>query len=154
MSLVCIYFEMIFMIYLWIKALHIIAMVAWFAGLFYLPRLFVYHAQTHDSLSQERFNVMQHKLLHVIMIPAAVITLLSGLMMLYLAPIWLKQPWMHVKLFAVLCLVVFHIMCYQHHLRFLRNQNTKTHYYFRFFNEVPTLFLILIVIMVVVKPFS
>lgn len=140
------------MIYLWVKSLHIISMVAWFAGLFYLPRLFVYHAQTDDKVSMDRFNIMQHKLLTVIMLPASIVTVLTGLCMIYLVPLWLKMPWMHIKLTSVGCLLIYHCLCYIHHKKFVAMQNKKSHVYFRMFNEIPTVFLLIIVIMVVVKP--
>jgi len=141
------------MLYLLLKALHIIAMVCWFAGLFYLPRLFVYHAQTHDLSSYERFCVMERKLYRYIMTPAMLITLGLGLWMLYLLPSWLKQGWMHLKLTLVFILFIYHFVCGIHVKRFARNKNYTTHVYFRFFNEFPTLILIVVVIMVVVKPF-
>ncbi|WP_054890593.1 CopD family protein, partial [Pseudomonas sp. NBRC 111129] len=92
------------MLYLWIKALHIVSVVCWFAGLFYLPRLFVYHAQSQDSISQERFVTMERKLYRGIMNPAMVATYVFGAWMLYLNPGWLSQGWLHAKLTLVILL--------------------------------------------------
>ena len=90
---------------LWLKAFHIIAMVAWFAGLFYMPRLFVYHAESNDKLSHERFNIMQKRLYYAIMWPAAIVTTLLGLAMIGLNPgYYLKSGWMHAKLSLVMLL--------------------------------------------------
>ena len=97
--------------YLWIKAFHIMAIITWFAGLFYLPRLFVYHAQSEDSISRERFKVMERKLYRGIMNPSMLVALALGIWLLYLQPVWLSQGWMHAKLTLVVLLVGYHHMC-------------------------------------------
>lgn len=134
-----------------LKALHIIFMVTWFAALFYLPRLFVYHAQSSDQLSLERFCVMERKLFWGIMTPGAVLTCVLGL---WLA-LWegvLMQGWMHAKLTLVLLLVVYHIWCYALLRAFKAGRNRHTHVWYRWFNEAPTLLLFAIVFLVVLKP--
>ncbi|SDJ21101.1 putative membrane protein [Pseudomonas delhiensis] len=141
------------MLYLWIKALHIVAVVCWFAGLFYLPRLFVYHAMSEDAASRERFQVMERKLYRGIMGPSMVLTILLGAWMLYLTPGWLSQGWLHAKLTLVVLLIGYHHACGAMLKRFARGENRHSHVFFRWFNEVPVLFLLAIVILVVVKPF-
>lgn len=136
---------------LWVKALHIVFMVTWFAGLFYLPRLFVYHAQAGDRPSIERFKVMERKLYWGIMTPGAVLTIGFGTWL------WLgwgfSGAWLHAKLALVVVLVVYHLWCGRL-LRALRDErNTHGHVWFRWFNEAPVLLLLAIVILVVVKPF-
>lgn len=136
---------------LWVKAFHIVFMVAWFAGLFYLPRLFVYHAQATDAVSLERFKVMERKLYRGIMTPCMGITLLLGLWL------WLgfgvTGGWLHAKLVFVVLLVGHHH--YLGHLVkvFARDGNTKSHVFYRWINEIPLVYLVAIVILVVVKPF-
>ncbi|WP_277052513.1 protoporphyrinogen oxidase HemJ [Zestomonas thermotolerans] len=141
------------MLYLWIKALHIIAVVCWFAGLFYLPRLFVYHAMSQDTLSRERFCTMERKLYRGIMLPSMIATLVFGLWLLHLNPAWLKMGWLHAKLLLVLLLIGYHHVCGAQLKRFARDENPRSHVFYRWFNEVPVLFLLAIVILVVVKPF-
>lgn len=141
------------MAYLWFKAFHIIAMVAWFAGLFYLPRLFVYHADSQDEVSIKRFKVMQWRLYYAIMWPAAVVTTTIGLWMLKLNPGYLKVGWMHAKLGLVALLWGYHLLCGYYLKRFASDDNTYSSKFYRLFNEVPTVFLITIVILVTVKPF-
>ncbi|WP_271410413.1 protoporphyrinogen oxidase HemJ [Pseudomonas sp. Q1-7] len=141
------------MLYLWLKALHIIAVICWFAGLFYLPRLFVYHAMAEDESSRERFKVMERKLYRGIMGPSMVATLVFGLWMLYLNPAWLSQGWLHAKLTLVVLLIGYHHACGGLLKRFARGENRRGHVFYRWFNEVPVLFLIAIVILVVIKPF-
>lgn len=140
-------------VYLWIKAFHIIAMVTWFAALFYLPRLFVYHAQSNDSISQERFKIMELKLYRGIMTPSMVITLALGFWMLWLQPAWLSQGWLHAKLTLVAALVAYHFVCRSLMKRFAQDANTRSHVFYRWFNEAPVLVLLGVVILVVVKPF-
>ncbi|WP_253391680.1 protoporphyrinogen oxidase HemJ [Pseudomonas citronellolis] len=139
--------------YLWIKALHIVAVVCWFAGLFYLPRLFVYHAMSEDAASRERFQVMERKLYRGIMGPSMILTILLGAWMLYLTPGWLSQGWLHAKLTLVVLLIGYHHACGAMLKRFARGENRRSHVFFRWFNEVPVLFLLAIVILVAVKPF-
>lgn len=141
------------MLYLWVKALHIIALVCWFAGLFYLPRLFVYHAMAEDQPSCERFCVMERKLYRGIMNPSMIATLLLGGWLLYLNPAWLQMGWLHAKLTLVVLLVAYHHVCGAQLKRFARGDNPRGHVFYRWFNEVPVLFLLAIVILVVVKPF-
>lgn len=141
------------MLYLWIKSFHIISIVTWFAALFYLPRLFVYHAMSEDQIGIDRFKIMERKLYRGIMTPSAVAAVSLGLILLWLNPGLLKQGWMHVKLTLVLALVIYHIWC-GHLLKVFRtDQNRRSHIWFRWFNEAPVLALIAIVVLVVVKPF-
>ncbi|UVL61180.1 protoporphyrinogen oxidase HemJ [Pseudomonas sp. B21-032] len=141
------------MLFLWIKALHIVSVVCWFAGLFYLPRLFVYHAQSQDSISQERFVIMERKLYRGIMLPAMVASLVFGIWLLSLTPGFMSQGWMHAKLTLVVLLIGYHHMCGAQLKRFARGENTRSHVFYRWFNEVPVLVLLAVVILVVVKPF-
>ena len=138
-----------------VKAFHIIAMVAWFAGLFYLPRLFVYHADTSDEAGHERFCVMERKLYRAIMTPAAVVTIGLGLWMLW-EYAWIAYQgfyWLHVKLLLGAGLVIFHIMCGHYVKQFARKQNQRGHVYFRIFNEIPVVFLVAMVWLAIAKPF-
>ena len=139
---------------LWLKAWHLIAVVSWFAGLFYLPRLFVYHAMAVDAVGRERFVVMERKLYRGIMWPAMVVTLALGLWMLVLNwEFYRTQGWMHAKLTLAALLVVYHLLCGKF-LRDLREgRSTRSHVFFRVFNELPVLALIGIVILVMVRPF-
>ncbi|MNT08436.1 hypothetical protein D3C72_1431790 [compost metagenome] len=141
------------MLYLWIKALHIVSVVCWFAGLFYLPRLFVYHAQSQDSISQERFVIMERKLYRGIMLPAMIASLVFGIWLLSLTPGFLSQGWMHAKLTLVVLLIGYHHMCGAQLKRFARGENKRSHVFYRWFNEAPVLVLLAVVILVVVKPF-
>jgi len=138
---------------LWIKAFHIVAVVCWFAALFYLPRLFVYHAQSTDVISIQRFELMERKLYRGIMTPAMIATWLLGLWMLWLGrDYYLTQHWMHAKLGLVLLLTVYHFSCGYYRGALIGNPTLKSHVFFRWFNEVPILLLIGVVILVVVKP--
>lgn len=139
--------------YLWIKAFHIIAVVTWFAGLFYLPRLFVYHAQSEDSISKERFKIMERKLYRGIMVPSMVVAIALGIWLVVLAPAWLSQGWLHAKLSLVLALLIYHFICAAMLKQFAADQNTRSHVFYRWFNEAPVLVLVAVVILVVVKPF-
>lgn len=139
---------------LWIKALHIISFTAWFAGLFYLPRLFVYHSMSDDNISLERFIVMERKLYLGIMMPSMALTLFfGGWMLIQNWGFYKTQGWMHTKLGLAFLLIGYHHVCGAHLKRLARGINTRTHVYFRWFNEVPVLFLSLIVILAIVKPF-
>ena len=140
---------------LWFKALHLIGMVAWFAGLFYLPRLFVYHAMSDDAISDARFKIMERKLFLGIMTPSLVFTFIFGIAML-IAGDWAAyghSGWLHLKLGLLVGLLIYHYYCGVHLLNFKHNRNTHSHIYYRWFNELPVLFLIAIVILAVVKPF-
>ncbi|HWU82188.1 MAG TPA: CopD family protein [Methylophilaceae bacterium] len=136
---------------LWIKAWHIIFMVTWFAGLFYLPRLFVYHAMTDDDVSKERFKIMERKLFYGIMTPGGVLTIVFGLWL------WLgygiSGDWLIAKLLLVAGLVAYHGYCGVLMADFKHDRNQHSHVYFRWFNEVPVLALIAIIVLVEVKPF-
>ncbi|SCY02493.1 protoporphyrinogen oxidase HemJ [Nitrosospira sp. Nsp13] len=136
---------------LWIKSLHIIFMVTWFAGLFYLPRLFVYHAMSDDASGIERFKVMERKLYYGIMTPGAVLTILFGLWL------WLgygiSGGWLHAKLALVIVLIGYHLYCGRLLTDFKYDRNHHSHVYYRWFNEIPVVILIVVVILVVVKPF-
>ena len=136
---------------LWLKAFHVAAMVTWFAGLFYLPRLFVYHADAGDWISVERFRIMERRLF-MIMSVGAIATLLLGSAMIVAAPAYLKMPWLHVKLTLVLLLIVYHLLCFKFVRDFAHDRRTHSTKWFRVFNEVPTLLLLGIVILAVVKP--
>jgi protoporphyrinogen IX oxidase len=139
---------------LWVKAFHVIFMVTWFAGLFYLPRLFVYHAMSHDAISRERFVIMERKLLWGIMTPGATITILLGLWMLVAGrSVYLSAGWMHVKLAIVALLLLYHLWCGKLVRDFKYGRATHSHVWYRWFNEVPVLFLVTIVILTIVKPF-
>jgi len=142
------------MLFLWIKALHIVSVVCWFAGLFYLPRLFVYHAQSQDTISQERFVTMERKLYRGIMGPAMLASLVFGIWLIALNPgIFQSGAWIHAKLTLVVFLIGYHHMCGAQVKRFARGENTRSHVFYRWFNEVPVLILLAIGILVVVKPF-
>ncbi|CAM2908951.1 protoporphyrinogen oxidase HemJ [Legionella worsleiensis] len=137
-----------------IKAFHIIALVAWFAGLFYLPRLFVYHAQADDIVSVQRFKIMERRLYYGITWPAAVVTSVLGICLIYFnTGYYLKAGWMHAKLFLVLLLWFYHLTCGYYLKGFAKDINKRSSFFYRVFNELPTLLLISIVILVVVKPF-
>lgn len=137
----------------YLKAFHIISMVCWFAGIFYLPRLFVYHAMSEDTPSQDRFALMERKLYRGIMTPAMIATWGFGLSMIALAPsVYLSQGWLHVKLALIICLTVYHLLCGQFRKRLVDNPHYKSHTYWRMFNEIPVVILIAVVILAVVKP--
>jgi protoporphyrinogen IX oxidase len=140
---------------LWLKALHLIFMVTWFAGLFYLPRLFVYHAMSDDSTSIERFKVMERKLYFGIMTPGMVLTFIFGFWMLgsYAWDAYGKSGWLHAKLGLLVVLFVYHVICGKWLLDFKYDRNQRSHVYYRWMNEVPVLFLVAIVILAVVRPF-
>ena len=138
---------------LWIKAFHIIFMVTWFAGLFYLPRLFVYHAMTEDTVSKERFKIMERKLYYGITTPGAILTILFGAWMIYLAPMtYLPLLWLQIKLGLVALLVVYHVYLGVLVRKFKHDNSQHSHVFYRWVNEIPTAFLFAIVILAVVKP--
>jgi putative membrane protein len=136
---------------LWLKAFHIVFVIAWFAGLFYLPRLFVYHATATDAASNERFKVMERKLYRGIMLPAMVLTVASGLWL------WLGYGftggWLHAKVTLVVLLLAYHFWMRKLLGDFARDANRRSHVFYRWVNEIPTVLLVAIVILVVVKPF-
>lgn len=140
---------------LWVKALHIGFMVTWFAGLFYLPRLFVYHALCEDEPGNKRFKIMERKLYFGIMTPGAVLTIGLGLWMLadYAWVAYSSSGWLHAKLVLVSLLVLYHIYCGKLLFDFKHDRNRLSHVYFRWFNELPVLVLFAIVILTIVRPF-
>lgn len=135
---------------LWIKSLHIIFMVTWFAGLFYLPRLFVYHAMSNDPTSIDRFKIMEWKLFFGIMTPGAILTLAFGVWL------WLDYDfsglWLDVKLGLVLVLIVYHLYCGKLLFDFKHDRNTHSHVFYRWFNEIPVILLVAIILLVELKP--
>lgn len=135
---------------LWIKSLHIIFVVTWFAGLFYLPRLFVYHAMTDDAPGIERFKVMERKLYYGIMSPSAILAVALGLWL------WLgfgfSGIWLYLEVALVIALVIYHLYCGKFLMDFREDRNTRSHVYYRWFNEIPVVILFAVVILVVVKP--
>jgi len=135
---------------LWIKAFHVIFMVTWFAGLFYLPRLFVYHAMSKDEASIERFKIMERKLFYGIMTPGGALTVVFGLWL------WIGYGvtggWMHIKFTLVLLLIAYHVYCGKLLRDFKNDRNTRSHVFYRWFNEFPVLLMIAIIILVIVKP--
>ncbi len=134
-----------------IKAWHIIFMVTWFAALFYLPRLFVYHAMADDKISQARFKIMERKLFYGIMTPGGIITIALGMWL------WLGYGftggWLHAKVTLVLALIAYHIYCWKLLQDFKHDKNKHSHIFYRWFNEAPVLALIAIVLLVELKPF-
>lgn len=141
---------------LWVKAFHVIFMVTWFAALFYLPRLFVYHASSNDKLSNERFKIMESKLFYGIMTPSAIVTSILGLWLIYdYAWGWLvgfSMIWLHIKLFFVVLLYIYHWYCWKLLKLFRDDINPHSHVYYRWFNEIPVFMLVGIIILVIVKP--
>lgn len=139
---------------LWVKSLHIIALITWFAGLFYLPRLFVYHAMSSDQISIDRFKIMERKLYRGIMMPGMIMTIIfGGWLLLHYDRGFLQMPWMHIKLTLVASLIVFHFYCGHLVKVFKNDRNQHSHVFYRWINEFPTVVLIAIVILTVVKPF-
>lgn len=139
---------------LWIKAFHIISIITWFAALFYLPRLFVYHAMSKDKISIERFKVMERKLYRGIMMPSMILAIALGIWMVVDAwEVYKTQYWLHTKLALVVPLVIYHFYCGHLLQIFKQDKNNRSDIFYRWFNEFPVLILIAIVILVVVKPF-
>ena len=136
---------------LWIKAFHIVFTITWFAGLFYLPRLFVYHAMCEDQAGNERFKVMERRLYYGIMAPGAALTVIFGI------GLWLGYgitgAWLHAKLALVAILIAYHLWSGKLLNDFKHDRNTHSHAWYRWFNEFPTVILIVVVILTVVKPF-
>ena len=140
---------------LWIKAFHLISLVTWFAALFYLPRLFVYHALSDDEISNQRFKIMERKLYRGIMMPSAVSTLFFGgwLLSYYSLEQIVTMHWLHIKLILVMLLLGYQGYCGRLLTQFRDDANTHSHVFYRWFNELPVVILIAVVILVVVKPF-
>ncbi|MGH8228148.1 MAG: protoporphyrinogen oxidase HemJ [Steroidobacteraceae bacterium] len=137
---------------LWLKAFHVIFVVTWFAGLFYLPRLFVYHAAAREAVLQEQFAVMERRLYGIMTIGGA-LTLAFGIAMVATVPAYLHFGWLHAKLGLVALLIVYHLWCRQLMIALRDGRNAHSQRWYRYFNEVPGLLLIGIVILAVVKPF-
>ena len=131
------------------KTLHIIFMVTWFAGLFYLPRLFVYHAQSEDQISKDRFIIMERKLFWGIMTPGAILTILFGVLLIEYHGM---SYWLKMKILLVFLLALYHVWCGILLEKFKADSNPHGHVWYRIFNEVPVIFLVLIVALVVYKP--
>lgn len=137
---------------IWVKAMHVIFMVTWFAGLFYQARLYIYHLQTTDEAGHQRFIVMQRRLF-IIMTIGAALTLGSGFWLLALQPLYLEMLWVQVKLALVAGLVLYHGYLWKIHSDLARKKCRHSDRWLRVFNEVPTIALILIIILAVVRPF-
>ncbi len=148
---------------LWMKAFHIISVICWFAGLFYLPRLFVYHAMAerdmktnpNDAGAIARFKVMERKLYYGITMPAMIATWITGgwLLYTYAWGAYYVMGWLHAKIALVILLTIYHFTMGYYYKCFLDDKNTHTHIFYRYYNEFPTIFLLIIVVLVVVKPF-
>jgi len=136
---------------LWLKALHLIFMVTWFAGLFYLPRLFVYHAMSEDQTSIDRFKIMERKLFFGIMTPGMILTLVFGISLLFTGS-YMGQLWLHIKLALIGVLVIYHLHCGKLLMDFKHDRNTRSHVFYRWYNEFPVLLLIAIIILAVLRP--
>ncbi len=139
---------------LWVKAFHIVFMVTWFAGLFYLPRLFVYHAEARDRIGRERFVVMERRLLGIMTVGGA-LTVALGLWMLgaYAWEAYRGQLWLHLKLALAALLILYHLQCWRLARAFAEGRDRHSPRYYRLFNELPALLLVGIVVLVVVRPF-
>ncbi len=141
------------MLYLSIKAFHVAAVIAWMAGLFYLPRLFVYHAESEvGSAQSETFKAMERRLLRVIMNPAMIATWLAGLLLAHFGG-WWTAPWFHAKLALVFLMSLFHGWLAMRRREFEEDRNSRPARTYRIANELPTVLMLIIVILVVVKPF-
>ncbi len=140
---------------IWYKALHLIFMVTWFSGLFYLPRLFVYHAMSDDKISIDRFKVMEKKLFYGIATPGGLLTIIFGFCLLVSNGMisYSGQLWLSLKMSLVAILVLYHIYCFSLLQDFKYDRNKHTHIWYRWFNEVPVLILVGIILLAVIKPF-
>ena len=136
---------------LWLKALHVVFVVTWFAGLFYLPRLYVYHTDTNDAPGLQRFVTMERRLFFIMSV-GAVLAVLFGMAMILAAPGYLAQGWLRAKLMLVALLVGYHFWCYRLMLSLRAGVNPHSQRWYRWFNELPGLLLLAIVILAVVKP--
>jgi protoporphyrinogen IX oxidase len=140
--------------YEWMKFLHIVAVVSWFAGLFYLPRLFVYHTQNHGDAAKAMLTTMERKLYLYIMTPAAVATWVFGVLVTLQNPAWMtEQGWLHAKMTLVVVLTLYHLSLWVFHRRLADGRPTWSEKAFRVYNEVPTLVLLVTVWLVIFKPF-
>jgi putative membrane protein len=141
------------MSYEWLKALHVISVIAWMAGMLYLPRLFVYHAAAKPgSELSETLKIMERRLLRRIVNPAMIATYVFGLWMLAMNPALLREPFMHVKLAAVLVMTAIHVFLARGRRRFAEDRNTHSALFYRVLNEVPAVLIVVIVVMIVVRP--
>ena len=139
--------------YEWVKALHVIAIISWMAGMLYLPRLYVYHASADKgSELSETLKIMERRLLRLIINPAMIVSWMLGLAMIAANPSMLQGGWLHVKLTCVILLQIFHAFLSRWRKAFLRDENTHSATFFRKVNEIPTVLMVVIVIMVIVKP--
>ena len=140
---------------LWVKALHVIFMVTWFAGLFYLPRLYVYHSMADDQASIDRFKIMERKLYYGIMMPGMILTFVFGIWLLldYAWQQYADMYWLKIKIVLAIILLAYHFHCGKLLKDFKHDRNTRSHVYYRWYNEIPVLFLFAMVILVLVKPF-
>lgn len=140
--------------YDWFRAFHVISVISWMAGMFYLPRLFVYHADAEKgSELSETLKIMERKLLRIIINPAMVFSFIFGGAMILANPAMVSGGWFHVKMTAVILMTVFHGWLARIRKTFLIDANTRNHKFYRKINEIPTVLMIIIVIMVIVKPF-
>ena len=140
--------------YLWLKTFHLIGLICWFAGIFYLPRLFVYHAATDDQPGRERFKVMEMKLYRIIMNPSMIVTLVFGIWMLVVSwQAFSGQVWIWLKIALVILLIGYHHYCLKIIKAFAADEPLHSERFYRFFNEMPVLALLAIVILAVIKPF-
>lgn len=139
----------------WLLAFHVIFFVTWFAALFYLPRLFVYHAQCNDAIGKQRFKLMERKLFNGIMLPSATLVGISGywLLILYERTHPAHQWWLHIKIWLVLTLYLYMILCWKYLHDFKYERNKHNHVFYRWFNEYPSIILIVVVILAIIKPF-
>lgn len=138
---------------LWLKAFHLIAVISWFAGIFYLPRLFVYHAMAHDQATRDHLKIMERKL-YRFMSPFAVLTIALGVAMILQNPDYLLHAhWLHAKLGLVLLLVAYHLYCGRLVRQFADDSNQRGHVFYRWLNELPVLVMFGAVILAIVKPF-
>lgn len=139
---------------LWVKAFHLIFMTSWFAGLFYLPRLFVHHALTEDQATRERFKIMERKLFFFVL-PWAILTVALGVWMLvdYAWQAYSQSGWLHAKLLLVFVLIGYYAYCGKLMMDFRHDRNRRSHVFYRWFNEASVALLVAIVILAVVKPF-
>ena len=139
---------------LWIKAVHVMAIISWMAGLLYVYRLFVYHAMETEAVVRDRLQLMERRLLNGITTPASVVSLVTGVSMLVMQPAYLTQPWMHAKLAFVLGLFAMNGVAYRFRRKLIADSTSVPHQTFRLLNEVPTLLMIGIVIMIIVRPWA
>lgn len=146
--------EFLFAHYLWLKALHIIAVIAWVAGMLYLPRLYVYHVKAaKGSELSETLKIMERRLLRFIINPAMIAAFIFGGIILWINPDLFQQPWMHIKLTAIILMTVVHGLYARWRKQFERDENKHSEKFYRYWNEAPTILMIIIVIFAVTKPF-